>query len=69
MGRLIANAAGRWVPLDAYLAAPAEADAGAAGQLATVESFVSGMGAAVGRTLPAGHVVDDSRESIDPDRD
>jgi hypothetical protein len=68
--KLTANAKARNVPLDVYLETVAEADATkSAKQLAAVESFAQGMSNWVEKNLPPGHVVDDSRESIYPDRD
>lgn len=67
--RLVANADARRVTLDAYLESVAATDAAApARQLAAIESFAGGMGAHLDRSLPVGHVVDDSRESIYPER-
>jgi hypothetical protein len=66
--RLQAIAAARRLSLDAYLAEvatdPAPAPSDAARQLAALESFSAGMTAWTSEHLPAGHVVDDGRETI-----
>ena len=66
--RLKAKAAARKLSLDAYLADLAgQTDAAttdSARQLAALESFAASMTAWTSAHLPAGHVVDDSRESI-----
>jgi hypothetical protein len=73
LAQLKANADARQMPLEAYLASVAAADAewvaSRSKQLAAIESFASGMGNWVRQQIPSGHVVDDSRESIYPDRD
>jgi hypothetical protein len=67
--RLQAVAAAHRLSLEAYLAEVATTQSGpaasdAAKQIAALESFAAGMTAWTSAHLPAGHIVDDSRETI-----